>query len=159
MQIEAVAQVAIREGLSEEQVAYEQWVDRQPLGAVVGWEEMGDEERGRWCLEVLGREYGQKRGERVVVESACGEGECSLDGGRGEEGYASVEFRDNEGGKEAVGDLGESRWIAVRTEHAVKEKLVSETQVVAEFEECPLSSAGMFKLLGKLLFPALDLGH
>jgi len=130
MQLEALAQVAMREGLSAEQVAYEKWVDGQPLGDVVGWEEMGEGERGVWCKEVLGRGVGC--GERVGVEGI-------------EDGYASVEDRGEEGGKEAVGDLGESRWIAVRTEQAVEEKLASEIQVVGELEECPLISAGMIK--------------
>ncbi len=147
MQIEAIAQVAMREGLSEDQVAYEKWVDGQPLGDVVGWEEMGEGERGVWCAEVLGREWKGMEGERDV-DCGCWEGEGVLEGVRDEvkDGYASVELRDEEGGKEAVGDLGESRWIAVRTEHAVKEKLASETQVVAELGKCPLISTGMFKL-------------
>lgn len=167
MEIEAIAQVAMRECLSEEQVAYEQWVDGQPLGAVVGWEEMGDEERGVWCKQVLGREWmGEERG--MVGDCGCGEGEGggSLDGGggrgKGEEGYAGVEFMGKEKGKEAVGDLGESRWIAVRTEHAVEEKRGCETQVVGELEECALISTGMSiqtsrnSSCSRLL---LDLGH
>jgi hypothetical protein len=144
MQIEAIAQVAMREGLSEEQVAYEQWVDRQPLGAVVAWDEMGDEERGMWCREILGREW---KGEEMGI----GEDRRALEGvGAGvEDGYARVEFRDDEGrGKEAVGDLGESRWIAVRTDHTVNEMLASGTQVVAEVGEweSALISTGMLKL-------------
>jgi hypothetical protein len=145
MQIEAIAQVAMREGLSEEQVLYEQGVDRQPLGAVVGWEEMGVEERGRWCREVLGREWKGKGNEGEELGGGCGEGEGG-GGGRGVEGDKRVEFRGEEKGNEAVGDLGESRWIAVRTEHAVEEKLGSETPVVAELGECPLISTGMLKL-------------
>jgi hypothetical protein len=148
MQLEALAQVAMREGLSADQVAYEQWVDGQPLGDVVGWEEMGEGERGVWCREVLGRGCGGGGVECGVLErelgigSGCGEG-VGVEGIEDE--YASVEDRGEEGGKEAVGDLGESRWIAVRTEHAVKEKLASETQTVGELEECPLISTGMFK--------------
>lgn len=166
MQIEAIAQVAMLKGLSEEQVAYEQWVDRQPLGAVVGWEEMGCEERRVWCREVLGREWKGKGNGGEELGGGCGEGEGGGGGGKGYDN-ASLEFRGEVRGKgkEAVGDLGESRWIAVRAEHAVNEKLGSETQVgvVAELQECPLISTGMFIQTSrkrKLLLPALlDLGH
>jgi hypothetical protein len=147
MQLEALAQVAMRECLSADQVAYEKWVDGQPLGDVVGWEEMGEGERGVWCMSVLGRGYGRNR-EGVGSGCGCGEGGGGLEGVgvEVEDGYERIEDRGEEGGKEAVGDLGESRWIAVRAEHAVKEKLASETQVVGELEECPLISAGMFNL-------------
>jgi hypothetical protein len=126
----------MREGLSEEQIAYEQWVDRQPLGDVVGWEEMEEGEREDWCREVLGREWkgeGYGEGEKSMIVEPTGEGEQS----------------------EAVGDLGESRWIAVRAEPVAKEQLASETQVVAELEECPLISAGMFQLQFEKSIPRL----
>jgi hypothetical protein len=56
MELEAVAQAAVREGLSAEQVAYEQWVDTQPIEEVVAWDDMGEEERREWVEKNMGRE-------------------------------------------------------------------------------------------------------
>jgi hypothetical protein len=53
MELEAMAQVAMRDGLSKEQVAYEQWVDTQPIEDVVAWDEMGEEARKNWVVEHL----------------------------------------------------------------------------------------------------------
>jgi hypothetical protein len=54
MELEAMAQAATREGLSKDQVAYEQWVDTQPIENVVAWDEMGEEGRRKWVEEHMG---------------------------------------------------------------------------------------------------------
>lgn len=53
MHLEALAQAAMRKGLSPEQVAYEQWVDTQPVDDVKDWEDMKLKEKSAWCKEVL----------------------------------------------------------------------------------------------------------
>jgi hypothetical protein len=132
MQLEAIAQVAMREGLSKEQVAYEQWIDTQPIEEVLSWDEMGEEERKGWCLEHLGEDVeGIEEGQRG------GLGERVKEGERVEEEHAVVEHCvEEERQDEAVGDLGESRWIAVRT---VKEQLAHEALVVSQEENSSLS--------------------
>ncbi|KAE9366766.1 hypothetical protein N431DRAFT_548513 [Stipitochalara longipes BDJ] len=127
MQLEAIAQVALREGLSREQVAYEQWVDRQPIGEVVSWEEMGIEGRVRWCLEFIGGCPG--------AEVECGKG-----GIVGEEGRTGEQMIEDDRGVAAMGDLGESRWRAVRTGEV--EQLAVEEMVI-EQEESEIISSGM----------------
>jgi hypothetical protein len=151
MQLEAMAQGAMRDGLSKEQVAYEQWVDTQPIGEVVSWDEMGEEGRRGWCLE-----HGV--GYEEAVASALGEErEKENDGGqqieereRADEDDTSMEREmavqcTDEGTKDeaAVGDLGDNgRWIAVRTigkEHRGDGPLVD-----IEHEASPVASDGMF---------------
>jgi hypothetical protein len=70
------------------------------IGEVKGWEEMGGEERGEW-MKVMGIEV--EKGEGEKEDGKGGEvGEGKEGGGKeGKEG-------------EAVGDLGEGRWMAVR---------------------------------------------
>ncbi|KAN0092189.1 hypothetical protein V8E51_018036 [Hyaloscypha variabilis] len=96
--LSSLALSALRSGMSREQIAYEQWVDRQPIGEVKGWEEMGGEERGEW-MKVMGIE-----GEKEEV----GKGEEKEEG----KGEREEEREEKEG--DAVGDLGEGRWMAVR---------------------------------------------
>ncbi len=57
-----MAQATVREGLSKEQVAYEQWVDTQPIDDAVAWDEMGEEARMKWVAEHMGDK------EELVVE-------------------------------------------------------------------------------------------
>ena len=68
------------------------------IGEVKGWEEMGGQERGEW-MKVMGIE-----GEREEV----GKGEEKEEG----KGEREEEREEKEG--DAVGDLGEGRWMAVR---------------------------------------------
>ena len=162
MQLEAIAQVAMREGLSKEQVAYEQWIDTQPIEEVLSWDEMGEEERKGWCLEHLGEEAGVAEEERRVEEGERAEDDHMTEvEQRVEETHTVVENCDEEERRdEAVGDLGESRWIAMRT---VKEQLEPETLAVEQ--EIPLIATGMFKLFlaesscqfGKLYLPTWEL--
>lgn len=67
MELEAVAQAAMREGLSPEQVAYEQWVDTQPIEEVVAWDDMGEKGRREWV-----EKHVEKEGKEVLV--VCDEG-------------------------------------------------------------------------------------
>lgn len=68
MELEAMAQAAMREGLSKEQVAYEQWVDTQPIGDLVSWDEMAGKERRKWVEEHMG-----EKAELVVEVQVVGE--------------------------------------------------------------------------------------
>jgi hypothetical protein len=167
MQLEALAQVALREGLSKEQVAYEQWVDTQPIESVMAWDEMGVGERTAWIVEYM--------------ESCGGEGEGELEVGKGsddttrasevqrvEEEQTTVEHASvEERREEAMGDLGEeSRWRAVRT--AGREDIAShaEAMVVVEQEESSPILPGMFfcsrskgNIRSKWKTSASDLGY
>ena len=67
MELEAVAQAAMREGLSPEQVAYEQWVDTQPIEDMVAWDDMGEKGRREWIEKNM-----EKDGKEVLV--VCDEG-------------------------------------------------------------------------------------
>jgi hypothetical protein len=126
MQLEAIAQVAMREGLSKQQVAYEQWVDTQPIEEALSWDEMGEEEKMGWCLEHLGEHV-----EGIEGRQKGGEGE------RVEEEPAVVDHCiEEERQDDAAGDLGESRWIAVRT---VKDQLAPEALVVSQEEDLTIS--------------------
>lgn len=137
MQLEALAQVALRSGLSKEQVAYEQWVDTQPIDGVVSWEEMCVEERRTWCLEYM----------PLAEEGGVAEGKCRIESEQMERASEDVVGERGGEGKqerndEAVGDLGEgSRWRAVRT--AGREELATEKSVTEHGESMSVE-AGMF---------------
>jgi hypothetical protein len=143
MQLEALAQEALRERLSKEQVAYEKWVDTQPIEGVVAWDEMGVGERTAWIVEYMESCGGEGDGE---VGKASDDTASADDVQRVEEEQTAVEHTSlEERTEEAVGDLGEeSRWRAVRT--AGREDIVShaETMVVVEQEESPPILPGMF---------------
>jgi hypothetical protein len=145
MQLEALAQEALREGLSKEQVAYEQWVDTQPIESVMAWDEMGVGERTAWIVEYMESCGGEGDGElevRKASDDTASTGEVQ----RVEEEQTTVEHTSvEERGKEAMGDLGEeSRWRAVRT--VGREDIAShaEKMVVVEQEESLPILPGMF---------------
>jgi len=167
MQLEALAQEALREGLSKEQVAYEKWVDTQPIEGVVAWDEMGVGERTAWVVEYMESRGGEGDGEPEVGK-ASDDTACADEVQRVEEEQTAVEHTSvEERREEAVGDLGEeSRWRAVRT--AGREDTVShaETMVVVEQEESSPILPGMFfcsRSKGNIRFKwktsASDLGY
>jgi hypothetical protein len=140
IQLEALAQVTLREGMSKEQVSYEQWADTQPIESVVAWDEMGETERRGWYLEFMmsyaEEETDEELEEQMVVEEF----------GRGRKMENSVEGRE----KEAKGALGESRWRAVRTGEREGGASDSEEMAVVEQEKSRLVPSGMFSSLRSL---------
>ena len=113
MHLEALAQAAMREGLSPEQVAYEQWVDTQPVEEAVAWEEMGLKEKSAWCKEVLGRELGE-----------MGQG--------GEENKEEDKAKEETGGDVQDGASGEVELV----EEACEDKWRAERVCAEKEDEC-----------------------
>lgn len=169
MQLEAMAQAAMMDGLSKAQVVYEQWVDTQPIEEVTPWDEMEEDAKKEWCVEhgVGYQEVGvvslsdeglieleRERNEGVMgIEEAekIEEEERVEEDDSGKEEEMVVQFPEEETTEEAVvGDMGDdSKWIAVRV--MCNEQSAEETLVVEEQEASLVTSAGMFSFLSRNL--------